>query len=101
MLKRKQEGSTTNVFSPTFGYRSEYIVGRDKEISEFMESIAAAPGHPNRATFFIGQRGMGKTVLLDLAYKHLHPMKCTVAVHRNADTYGFIVRIKDITLMPF
>jgi hypothetical protein len=29
-----------------------------------MEGIADAPGHPNRATFFIGQRGMGKTVLL-------------------------------------
>jgi len=29
-----------------------------------MESIADAPGHPDRATFVIGQRGMGKTVLL-------------------------------------
>jgi hypothetical protein len=55
---------TTDAFSPTFGYRPKYIVGRDEEISEFMEGIADAPGHPNRATFFIGQRGMGKTVLL-------------------------------------
>ncbi|MCL2126090.1 MAG: ATP-binding protein [Oscillospiraceae bacterium] len=54
----------TNAFSPTFGYKPKYIVGRDKEISEFMEGLAEAPGHPNRATFFIGQRGMGKTVLL-------------------------------------
>jgi len=52
------------MFSPTFGYKPKYIVGRDKEISEFMESITDAPGHPNRVTFFIGQRGMGKTVLL-------------------------------------
>ena len=53
-----------NIFSPTFGYRPQYIVGRDKEISEFIESLEAAPGHPNRATFLLGQRGMGKTVLL-------------------------------------
>ena len=53
-----------NIFSPTFGYRPQYIVGRHKEISEFLESLAGAPGHPNRATFLLGQRGMGKTVLL-------------------------------------
>ena len=52
------------VFSPTFGFRPRYFVGRDKEIAEFMEGLAGALGHPNRATFFIGQRGMGKTVLL-------------------------------------
>ena len=64
MIKRKGTSSTANVFSPTFGYKPRYIVGRDKEISEFMEGICDAPGHPNRATFFIGQRGVGKTVLL-------------------------------------
>jgi len=53
-----------NIFSPTFGYRPQYMVGRNTEISEFMKGLAGAPGHPNRATFFIGQRGMGKTVLL-------------------------------------
>ena len=64
MDKRKGANSRDNIFSPTFGYRPKYIIGRDKEISEFMEGISNAPGHPNRATFFIGQRGMGKTVLL-------------------------------------
>jgi len=53
-----------DAFSPTFGFRPQYFVGRDIEISEFMEGLTGAPGHPNRATFFIGQRGMGKTVLL-------------------------------------
>ena len=64
MIRRKGAKSAANAFSPTFGFRPKYIVGRDREISEFMESLADAPGHPNRATFFIGQRGMGKTVLL-------------------------------------
>lgn len=53
-----------SVFSPTFGFKPQYIISREKEISEYMESLSAAPGHPHRATFFIGQRGMGKTVLL-------------------------------------
>lgn len=53
-----------NFFSPTFGFRPQYIVSREKEIAEFTDSLASAPGHPNRATFFIGQRGTGKTVLL-------------------------------------
>jgi len=61
MIKRKGEGRTTDIFSPTFGYRPKYIVGRDKEISEFMGGLADAPSHPNRATFFIGQRGTGNT----------------------------------------
>lgn len=52
------------IFTPTFGYKPQYMVGRDNIISDFMESLAGAPGHPHRATFFIGQRGMGKTVLL-------------------------------------
>ena len=64
MRNRKGASKATNLFSPTFGYRPKYFVGREQEISEFMESIAEAPGHPNRATFFIGQRGTGKTVLL-------------------------------------
>jgi len=64
MINRQDTRNTTHVFSPTFGYRPQYVVGRDKEISAFMESIASSPGHPNRATFFLGQRGMGKTVLL-------------------------------------
>jgi len=57
-----------NIFSPTFGNRPQYIVGREGVISDFMEGLSSRPGHPYRATFFIGQRGMGKTaLLLDLA----------------------------------
>jgi hypothetical protein len=55
---------TLNVFSPTFGNRPKRIVGRDKEIGDFIVGIEGRPGHKNRATFLIGQRGMGKTALL-------------------------------------
>ena len=65
MLKHKGASSTKNVFSPTFGYKPKYIVERGNEISDFLDSITdAPPGHPDRATIIIGQRGMGKTVLL-------------------------------------
>ena len=64
MAKQKDKNTIANVFSPTFGFRPKYIVGRDREISDFMEGLSSAPGHPNRSTFFIGQRGTGKTVLL-------------------------------------
>ncbi|MDR0499891.1 MAG: AAA family ATPase [Coriobacteriales bacterium] len=53
-----------NVFLPTFGKRPKVIVGRDKEIADFLDALKGQPGHPHRATFFIGQRGMGKTALL-------------------------------------
>jgi hypothetical protein len=54
----------TDAFMPTFGNRPHRIVGRDEMINEFAAGLAASPGHPDRATIFIGQRGMGKTALL-------------------------------------
>ena len=60
-MKKHNEES---IFSPTFGYKPQYIVGRDEEISVSVEGLASAPGHRNRAVFLTGQRGMGKTVLL-------------------------------------
>jgi len=78
MIKGKDTNHTTHIFSPTFGYRPQYVVGRDEEISTFIEGIADAPGHPNRTTFFLGQRGMGKTVLL-------------LELAERSRAYGFIV----------
>ncbi|MCL1879929.1 MAG: hypothetical protein FWF71_04835 [Actinomycetia bacterium] len=52
------------VFSPTFGKLPSRIVGRDQQISDFITGLEGWPGHPERSTFFIGQRGMGKTALL-------------------------------------
>jgi hypothetical protein len=60
----KAPASAENIFSPTFGNRPSYIVGREAEIGDFMTGLEGPSGHPNRATFFIGQRGMGKTALL-------------------------------------
>lgn len=57
-------------FHPTFGSRPAQIVGRDGEIKDFLEGLRDPVGSHRRCTFFIGQRGMGKTaLLLELAEK--------------------------------
>jgi hypothetical protein len=53
-----------NSFMPTFGNRPSRIIGREKVISDCLGGLGGVPGNPDRATLFIGQRGMGKTVLL-------------------------------------
>lgn len=53
-----------NVFHPSFGSRPERFVGRDDVISRFLKGLKREPGHRDRATLILGQRGMGKTALL-------------------------------------
>lgn len=52
------------VFSPSFGNRPNYLVGRKEIIEEFVSALQEQPGSRNRSVLFLGQRGMGKTVLL-------------------------------------
>ena len=52
------------VFSPSFGNRPTYLVGRGDVVTDFEESLKDAPGARGRSVLFLGQRGMGKTVLL-------------------------------------
>lgn len=53
-----------NTFHPSFGSRPDEIVGRDKVIEQFLKGLDREPGHRDRATLILGQRGMGKTALL-------------------------------------
>ncbi|WP_165247038.1 AAA family ATPase [Adlercreutzia sp. ZJ141] len=53
-----------NLFHPSFGSRPDRIVGRDDAIEQFIEGIKREPGHRDRATLILGQRGTGKTALL-------------------------------------
>ena len=52
------------LFHPTFGSRPAQIIGRDEEITRFLNGLKDPVGSRDRCTFFIGQRGMGKTALL-------------------------------------
>ena len=52
------------IFSPSFGNRPSYLVGRNDIIDGFLAGLASAPGNRERALMLLGQRGSGKTVLL-------------------------------------
>ena len=53
-----------NLFHPSFGSRPDRIVGREDIIDQFVQGINREPGHRDRATLILGQRGTGKTALL-------------------------------------
>lgn len=53
-----------NPFKPTAGARPPVLVGRDAPLDEFGEAILDGPGAPGRLVRVIGNRGVGKTVLL-------------------------------------
>ncbi|GAA1491575.1 ATP-binding protein [Brachybacterium sacelli] len=60
---------SSNLFRPSFGSFPHHLVGRDELIDEF-EDAFGDPMDPSGLTVLLsGQRGMGKTVLLD-AYRH-------------------------------
>ncbi len=52
------------IFSPAFGNRPSRLVGRDALVDSLTQGLSSKPGSKERATVLLGQRGMGKTVLL-------------------------------------
>jgi hypothetical protein len=54
-----------NPFRPAFGVAPPELIGRDRQIMDFIDSLERGIGNPHRSTIFIGARGMGKTVLLN------------------------------------
>ena len=59
--KHEQQG----LFTPGFGRRPHRVAGRESEINELEASVLEAPHHPNSTSLILGQRGFGKTVLLN------------------------------------
>lgn len=53
-----------NVFSPSFGNRPSYLVGREPLLRDLLSGLSSPAGSRNRAVLLLGQRGSGKTVLL-------------------------------------
>lgn len=52
-------------FRPSFGTSPPLVAGRDVIVSELREAIQAGPGAAGRAVLFTGNRGIGKTVMLN------------------------------------
>ena len=55
---------TDSVFTPSFGNKPRILVGRDLVMQTLIEGLSSYPGSRERARLIIGQRGLGKTVLL-------------------------------------
>lgn len=52
-------------FKPTIGATPPALVGRDEVIEDFADALDAGPGAHERITVVTGQRGVGKTALLN------------------------------------
>lgn len=55
---------TDTFFSPAFGNKPIALIGRTNEMGILTSGLYSPPGSKERARLIIGQRGMGKTVLL-------------------------------------
>ena len=53
-----------NIFSPSFGNKPNQLIGREGTISELLDGINTRYGSKERASLILGNRGVGKTVLL-------------------------------------
>lgn len=56
-----------NPFKPTAGANPPLLVGRDDVLTELSDGLDDGPGAPGRLTLITGQRGAGKTVMLNAA----------------------------------
>ncbi len=54
----------SNPFTPTFGHLPQVLAGRERQLAEVLGAIQSPVGHPALTTLVMGERGMGKTVLL-------------------------------------
>ena len=62
-----------NPFTPTFGASPLVVGDRDRLVTQIRSALETGPRHPAYTTLATGERGMGKTVLLneieDLAHQ--------------------------------
>lgn len=58
-------GRPLSPFRPSFGTSPPLVAGRDPIVSEVADALDAGPGAAGRASLFTGNRGIGKTVMLN------------------------------------
>src|SRR3954462_6555531 len=59
--------SRRSPFRPSFGANPPLVAGRDAIVAEFADALDTGPGARGRACLFTGNRGIGKTVMLNEA----------------------------------
>ena len=55
-----------NPFSPTFGTTPPLLAGRDDVTARFADALDTGPTHPDYTLLITGDRGAGKTALLNV-----------------------------------
>jgi hypothetical protein len=80
-------------FRPSFGVSPPLLVGRQELIEDLGDALDTGPGGLARATLYTGQRGTGKTVLLN-AVEDEAKSRGWVVISETA-TPGFVKRITD------
>ena len=63
--ERCQVTRRSSPFRPSFGINPPLVAGRDVVVDELREAIRGGPGAAGRAALFTGNRGIGKTVMLN------------------------------------
>lgn len=83
-------GSNTpqSPFTPTFGSTPPEVVGRQTEVNDFAYALDNGPGAKGRATFVTGQRGVGKSVMLNI-FHEVAASRGWVGLHAQASP-GFV-----------
>lgn len=56
---------SSNPYRPSWGTQPPVLAGRDEELDRTLEALAAGAHHPQFSRVYHGDRGTGKTVLLD------------------------------------
>jgi hypothetical protein len=56
---------SSNPYRPSWGTPPPVLAGRDELLDAALEALAAGPRHPRFSHVYFGDRGCGKTVLLD------------------------------------
>ncbi len=82
---------TKDPFSPSFGTTPPLLVGRDEVIQDFEYALENGPGQQGRASLYVGNRGVGKTVLLS-AIRERARQRGWIILAETA-TPGFIERL--------
>lgn len=83
-------------FTPTFGSTPPALVGRQQEVDDFAYALDNGPGSKGRATFVTGQRGVGKSVMLNV-YHDIAASRGWTSVHTPASK-GFSRQLTEARL---
>lgn len=75
-------------FTPTFGTTPPAVVGRQNEVNDFAYALDSGAGAKGRATFVTGQRGVGKSVMLNI-FHDVAASRQWVGIHAQASP-GFV-----------